>query len=328
MAADRFSFFRGSLPRWCEQWKDYPELENAPIVPSVGDPHLDNFGTWRDAEQRLIWGTNDFDEAYPLPYTQDLVRLATSARLAIADGLFRLSGRRACAEILRGYSSGLERGGSPFVLEERQGRLRALTHIVAKDDPATFWNNAVALPPATKIARECRTLARQHLPAVSSRLRWRHREGGLGSLGRARVVAIAEHAGGLVGREFKALTPSAWAWVRSRSKLHVREVMDAAIRARDPALAIDDHWITRRFGPGTARIDLRQRLRPRDVGHLLRCMGLEIANVHLGDPGIRRSVRSDLSHRANDWLQRASHELAKRVELDFSPFRSLRQLQH
>src|SRR5206468_4685507 len=22
MAADRFSFFRGSLPRWCEQWKD------------------------------------------------------------------------------------------------------------------------------------------------------------------------------------------------------------------------------------------------------------------------------------------------------------------
>ena len=30
---------------------------------SVGDLHVENFGTWRDSEGRLIWGINDFDEA-------------------------------------------------------------------------------------------------------------------------------------------------------------------------------------------------------------------------------------------------------------------------
>jgi len=32
-------------------------------VLAVGDLHVENFGTWRDAEGRLIWGVNDFDES-------------------------------------------------------------------------------------------------------------------------------------------------------------------------------------------------------------------------------------------------------------------------
>jgi uncharacterized protein (DUF2252 family) len=35
-----------------------------------------------DIEGRLCWGVDDFDESYPLPYTKDLVRLATSAKIA------------------------------------------------------------------------------------------------------------------------------------------------------------------------------------------------------------------------------------------------------
>jgi uncharacterized protein (DUF2252 family) len=31
---------------------------------------------------RLVWGVNDFDEACRLPYTNDLVRLATSVTMA------------------------------------------------------------------------------------------------------------------------------------------------------------------------------------------------------------------------------------------------------
>ena len=46
---------------------------------AVGDLHVENFGTWRDADGRLCWGINDFDEADRLPYTNDLVRLAASA---------------------------------------------------------------------------------------------------------------------------------------------------------------------------------------------------------------------------------------------------------
>ena len=49
-----------------------------PKVLAVGDLHIENFGTWRDSEGRLVWGVNDFDETWRLPYTQDLVRLTTS----------------------------------------------------------------------------------------------------------------------------------------------------------------------------------------------------------------------------------------------------------
>ena len=30
---------------------------DAPQVLSVGDLHLENFGTWRDADGRLVWGS-------------------------------------------------------------------------------------------------------------------------------------------------------------------------------------------------------------------------------------------------------------------------------
>jgi uncharacterized protein (DUF2252 family) len=53
----------------------------------MGDWHVDSFGTWRNLEGRLTWGINDFDEAWPLPYTKDLVRLAASAKLAIDSKL-------------------------------------------------------------------------------------------------------------------------------------------------------------------------------------------------------------------------------------------------
>ena len=46
---------------------------------AVGDIHIENFGTWRDNDGRLIWGVNDFDEAAEMPYALDLVRLTTSA---------------------------------------------------------------------------------------------------------------------------------------------------------------------------------------------------------------------------------------------------------
>ena len=51
-------------------------------VLAVGDIHLENFGTWRDADGRLVWGVNDFDEAAEMPYVLDLIRLATSALVA------------------------------------------------------------------------------------------------------------------------------------------------------------------------------------------------------------------------------------------------------
>lgn len=78
MREDTFFFFRGTYYRWAQLWPVVcKDLTKAPTVLAVGDLHVGSFGTWRDAEGRLCWGVDDFDEAYPLPYTNDLVRLGT-----------------------------------------------------------------------------------------------------------------------------------------------------------------------------------------------------------------------------------------------------------
>src|SRR6516164_4808771 len=97
MAEDPFSFLRATFYRWMQLfWAICPKANQAPELLAVGDLHVANFGTWRDAEGRLIWGINDFDEAYPLPYSNDLVRLATSANLAIHTNHLRIKLSDAC----------------------------------------------------------------------------------------------------------------------------------------------------------------------------------------------------------------------------------------
>src|SRR3984893_15130338 len=120
MSADNFSFMRATFYRWVELWAEYcSDLAKAPIVLAVGDLHVENFGTWRDQEGRLVWGINDFDEAFSLPYTNDLVRLAVSAHLAISADRLVLRPADACEAILKGYSRQLKGGGRPFVLAEQ-----------------------------------------------------------------------------------------------------------------------------------------------------------------------------------------------------------------
>src|ERR1039458_1027928 len=146
MAQDPFSFLRATFYRWMQLFPALcPKLAAAPAVLAVGDLHVENYGTWSDAEGRLVWGINDFDEAFPLPYTLDLVRLAASAWLAIELGHLSLLPANACATILEGYTKGLEGGGEPFVLAEKRPLLReAVTSRLR--DPTLFWENFAALP--------------------------------------------------------------------------------------------------------------------------------------------------------------------------------------
>jgi len=114
MSTDAFSFMRASFYRWAQQWPELcGELARAPVVLAVGDLHVENFGTWRDAEGRLIWGINDFDEATPLPYAQDLVRLATSALIAIEESRLTLSAGAAASRSWRATLSRCARAAGP-----------------------------------------------------------------------------------------------------------------------------------------------------------------------------------------------------------------------
>ena len=91
MRKDPFLFFRGTYYRWTQLWPEVcEEVIRAPKVLSVGDLHVGSFGTWRDSEGRLCWGVDDFDDAYPLPYTNDLVRLAASVKMVTDAGTLKI----------------------------------------------------------------------------------------------------------------------------------------------------------------------------------------------------------------------------------------------
>jgi uncharacterized protein (DUF2252 family) len=315
-----FPFFRATFYRWAQTWSALcPELAAAPTVLAVGDLHVENFGAWRDADGRLAWGVNDFDEAYPLPYTNDLLRLATSAHLASAATHLAISLKDACAAILAGYAAALHRGGEPFVLEENHAWLRE----VAKGDlrdPAAFWaklTNLAAIHeavPKTVHKALVRMLPERDLDFVIF-----HRSAGMGSLGRQRFLAVATWHGGMVAREAKALAPSACSFATGghSDAIHYADIIARAVRVPDPFVRVCGRWIVRRLAPHCTRVELAALPSVRDEKRLLHVMGFETANIHLGTSQARKRITRDLGKRKPGWLPAAVHTMAKAVQTDW-----------
>lgn len=309
MSADLFSFMRATFYRWVELWAEFcADLAKAPVVLADGDLHVENFGTWRDQEGRLIWGINDFDEAFPLPYTFDLVRLAASAHLAISADHLPISPADACEAILKGYTGVLQDGGSPFVLAERHDWLRSAVMGDLRD-PSKFWKKLNSLPTVTAgVPAKARKILAVSLPEKKLKYRVVHRVGGLGSLGRQRFVALADWNGGRIAREAKALVPSACVWA-SRQKddrSQYDKVVEQAIRCPDPLLRLRKGWVVRRLAPDCSRVELAIMPNDSDGYKLLEAMGRETANVHLGSKHAIAKIKRDLSKRSQEWLNDAA----------------------
>src|SRR6476619_2331936 len=104
MTGSLFAFLRATFYRWASLWPEVcPDLVKTPRVLAVGDLHVENFGTWRDTEGRLVWGVNDFDEVANMPYAVDLVRLVTSAILAKQENGLTIDASGAATAVLEGY---------------------------------------------------------------------------------------------------------------------------------------------------------------------------------------------------------------------------------
>ena len=150
MKESTFFFLRGTFYRWAQLWPALcAELCGAPRVLSVGDLHVNSFGTWRDAEGRLCWGVDDFDESYPLPYTNDLVRLAASMKIVADAGGLSVKPKEGCEAILEGYCKSLKEGGRPVVLAEHEHKLGKLG-VDSFKPPTDFWGKLNRLPVVTK----------------------------------------------------------------------------------------------------------------------------------------------------------------------------------
>ncbi|MFD5031271.1 DUF2252 domain-containing protein [Streptomyces sp. NPDC058405] len=153
MAASAFAFYRGTACLF------YHDLERERAGSGIGGPFLDertgrvwihgdlhaeNFGTYMDANGRLIFNVNDFDEAYIGPFTWDLKRFAASLALV-------------------GYTKALSDEQITELVEIYAGAYRERIHALAtgaKNDEVPPFTLDTAQGPLLAALRSARSLTR------------------------------------------------------------------------------------------------------------------------------------------------------------------------
>lgn len=320
MAKDQFRFLRGTYYRWADTFpKLLPELQNAPKVNSVGDLHVDNFGTWTNRKGRPVWGINDFDESARLPYTNDLVRLVTSAKMLKSEGELKLGTKEAAEAVLEGYKQALRDGGKPFLLDEHPELYRIAKSQTPESDK--FWQKLKGQLKAlseNELPQDALTALRSNLPDQTIPLIFGHRQAGVGSLGRQRFLALGQFEGGNIASEAKAVLPPATVFVEGKSsgRSNYNEILSKSVREPDPSLRVGDNWVVRELSPSRNKIELGE-IKPKDERLLLYSMGYETANIHLGTRNAGE-VLADLARRDKNWLADAAKTMNKSVSEDQS----------
>ncbi|MET3841353.1 DUF2252 family protein [Bradyrhizobium sp. OAE829] len=330
MKKNPFIFLRATYFRWARKIGDWcPELMDAPQLLSVGDLHLENFGTWRDADGRLVWGINDFDEAAVMPYVLDLVRLAASIQLAPNPAV---DPRHAANALLRGYRDGLK-APRPALLFEAQSWLRPYAE-PEEEKLKEFWKEVADYPdykPPPAIAKALIESLPDGVDKERIRLCRLLRKGG-GSLGRPRYVAVGDWRGGQVLREAKALVPSAWTYANGQtsgkksgkksSKSNFLALANSRYRAPDPFLDVRHQFIFRRIAADSRKIELGDAAGRKLHLKLLEAMGLEVASVHAAGKVPVEALQADLAKRPRGWLNAAAAVAADKVKRDYREWRS------
>jgi len=327
MAEGPFPFLRATFYRWVEQWPEVcPQLakRDQDVLLAVGDLHVENFGTWLDSRERLVWGMNDFDEACDMPFTSDLVRLAASATLAAEEHHLVTKIEAIPVLLLIGYRACLKAGGAPILLGSSGRDLPFGLPPGAPEDPKEFWKkklNAQDSPviSANELEPEVMEMFRAGFPP-GAKLEYRKQKkpGGLGSLGRRRFTAVQGDGAERAAREVKSLVPSALYWFENRPAMfsQTASLLQRAIRDPDPYFQTHDRWMLRQLVPDAVKIELkdlpedgRAKLEP----DLFQAMGWETANIHLGSrrPRDLSAALDQLEQEVGeDWLAKAAGAMA------------------
>ena len=137
------------------------------------------------------------------------------------------------------------------------------------------------------------------------------------------MLAIGRWRGGRAAREAKAIIPSPAASHGSRTAQAkaITELLRIAVRSPDPFISIKGTWVVRRLTPDTSRIRLADLPSDRDDGTLLKAMGFELANFHLGSR-TAGALKSDLKKLESKWLLRASSAMHDQVLADWEEWRA------
>jgi len=290
MRTDRFRFLRGTYYLWLARVAERaPDALDTAGVPLVGDLHVENFGTWRDADQVRRWGVNDLDELGTGPWLLDLLRLATSAALAPH---IALDDAVVCQVLLDRYATA-EAGPDLALADPTARHLDALLPSFASE--AKYYDNLAAGRPADFLPAGVVADAAR-VATAGWRPTWHVRVAGTGSLGHRRCVGVGPAGDGhWHAREAKEMGPGTNVWAGPRDArlprpddgLYARVL--ATVRGPATSLRVAG-WQLRDLAPDVVRIEL-SGLRPKDEARLLTSMARATAHVHAADPPALRAAQ-------------------------------------
>ena len=192
-----------------------------------------------------------------------------------------------------------------------------------QEDPKTFWKKK--LDPndnpkidAAELPKGLEDMFRASFrPGADLAFREQKSPGGLGSLGRRRFTAVENPKNGVRdAREAKALVPSALYWWTGQEHMpsQTATLLQHAVRDPDPHFQVHDDWLVRQLAPDVAKIDMPKNERDKRLAlapALLRLMGQETANIHLGSRS-RDALEKLLKglDRDDQWFPTATERMA------------------
>ncbi len=317
MAQSPWLLARGAYHRYATRFPELlPDLARAPVAVSVGDLHVENFGTWRDRAGRLVWGVHGLDEIDLLPYTADLVRLASTALLAVHDGRLDCLPERVSGAILTGWSERIAaRHPEPFVLGVTHADLYA-DHVDAFRDPVSFEAAISGLPPFERaLPKPAARMLASVTPAGDFRPQLKRAGADFSSLGARRIVAAGTLDGGLLVREIKQVPGPVSMWAQPK-RAQVSGLVGAIDAARgvaaEPWRRQSRKWVVRGIDGDLTDLELPNPAV--DPLTLLAKMGAEAANIHLTEiteASARKAIRRDVAGRAEGWLHAAAETMVQ-----------------
>lgn len=142
MTSSAFRFFRGSCHLFYQDLVQQQTWQDQTLAWICGDLHIENFGSYKSAQNVVYFDLNDFDEAVLAYPSWEVVRFICS--IFLAGNALKLQDHdlKTIAEsLLNEYLAALQQGKA-FALEQQtlDGLLKKYIKTVAERDPIAFLN--------------------------------------------------------------------------------------------------------------------------------------------------------------------------------------------
>ncbi len=297
MKKSAFIFLRATYFRWARKIGDWcPELMDAPQVLSVGDLHLENFGTWRDARRSAGLGRQRFRRSRGDALCARS-RAARDQHPAGARSSRASATRRAAEAAAQGLSRRASKKPQPALLFEGETWLRPYAEPRRRQAGEILEGGRINIRKATPPPEIARALIASlpkdvdRRPFACARAAQGRRQPRTAALRRGRLSGAAARC---------CARPRRWCprhgsgptVAKATRKSHFLELANGRYRAPDPFLARAGQTSSSGASPPIPdKIELGADAGSKLQLKLLRAMGFDLASIHAAGSAARQDAR-------------------------------------